>query len=224
MALNKVVRKKLVETKVAKENQLIESKIINSRLSMVIGNLTKEKYERLTEKEQGKIAVLYLMELGQLSNEGLISEQFNLIDSIKGIFGSGIWGGSEALVEKALNSILTGIGIPDSNVKKFLVSFFATNPSELVKAFSSCSKFVTHVARAIMETMVMNLQQTKGFGGMGWDIVRNVLQNQLQKVEFIEDIEKGISSKVCELFGSFTKNANDLVDKLKPTLAQVKTA
>lgn len=218
MKLEKTIKKKLIETKEQKKNLLIERNIIESRLMMVIGDKEISRFKKLTEEEQGKIAILYLMEISSLNEEGLINENF--VDILKNIFGAGFWALPEAFVEKAINSFLGAIGIPDSNVRKFLVSFFATNPTELLKAFRDCKTLVTHIARAIMETMVMNLSQTKGVGGVGWDTLRNALQNHLQKAEFVKSIEDSFSAKVCELFGKYSGNAKDIMTKLKPALAQ----
>jgi hypothetical protein len=220
MELKKSIKKKLIETKRSKHNLLIEEKIITSRLKMVVGKYENlENFDKLTEEEKGKISIQFIMELAALQEEGLLTEDFNLVDTIKKIFGAGIWAVPEAFAESAINSILNAIGIPDSNVRKFLVSFFATNPSQLLKAFTDCKTLVTHIARAIGETMIMNLQQTKGMGGIGWDMVRNALQNQLQGPAFVQEMEKGLATKVCELLGKFTSNAQGVVDKLKPALS-----
>lgn len=215
MSIKKTIRKKLNESKRVKENTLIEQKIVRSRLMMIVGD---KKLSNLSEEEQGKISVLFLMELSSLNQEGFLNE--GLSDILKTIFGAGVWAVPEAIAEKALNSILGAIGLPDNSVRKFLVSFFATNPKELMKSFSDCNTLVKHIARAIMETMVMNLSQSKGYGGTGWDILRNILQNQLQSTDFIEKIEQGYSSKICELFGKYSANAKDVVDKLKPALSK----
>lgn len=218
MSLNKVIKKKLKETKVQKETILIEQKIVRSRLMMIFENENfLERFESMSELEQEKISVLILMEISSLNEEGLISENF--IDTISGLFGKTFWGGAETFVEKAINSFLTGIGVPDNSIKKFLVSFFSTNPSELLNSFRDCRVLSKHIARAIGETMIMNLQQTKGVGGFGWDMIRNVVQNKLQDLKFVKDVEDTISDKVCELFGKFSGNAKEVVDKIKPALA-----
>lgn len=218
MSLNKVIKKKLKETKVQKETLLIEEKIVRSRLMMIFENENfLERFNSLSEAEQGKLSILILMEISSLNEEGLISENF--VDTISGLFGKAFWGGSETFIEKALNSFLSGIGIPDNSIRKFLVSFFSTNPAELLRAFRDCKVLSKHVARAIGETMIMNLQQTKGVGGFGWDMIRNVVQNKLQDLDFVKDVEDTISEKICELFGKFSGNAKEVMDKIKPALA-----
>lgn len=218
MSLNKVIKKKLKETKVQKETILIEQKIVRSRLMMIFEDENFiERFNSLSESEQEKLSILFLMEISSLNEEGLISENF--IDTITGLFGKAFWGGTETFVEKAINSFLGGIGIPDNNIRKFLVSFFSTNPSELLAAFRDCKVLSKHIARAIGETLIMNLQQTKGVGGFGWDMIRNVIQNKLQDIGFVKDIEETIAEKVCELFGKFSGNAKEVMDKIKPALA-----
>lgn len=212
MALNKLVKKNLKETKVRKETILVEQKIVHSRLNMVV-----ENFESLTEKQQDKVCVMFLMEISSLNDEGLLNENF--VDSLRSIFGNAFWSVPEAFVERGLNSILGSLGFPDNAIRKFLVSFFATNPSELLKAFQDCNVLTKHIVRAIGETLIMNLQQSKGMGGTGMDIVRNALQNQLQETEFSKNLEKRLSGSICELFEKYSGNAKEVLNKLKPALA-----
>ena len=212
MALNKLVKKSLKETKIRKETVLVEQKIVHSRLNIIV-----ENFERLSEKQQEKVCVMFLMEMSSLNEEGLLNENF--VDSLRSIFGNAFWSVPEAFVERGLNSILGSLGFPDNAIRKFLVSFFATNPAELLKAFKDCNVLTKHIVRAIGETLIMNLQQSKGMGGTGMDIVRNALQNQLQKSEFLQGLEKTLSGSICELFEKYSGNAKEVLDKLKPALA-----
>jgi hypothetical protein len=219
MALKQVIKKSLKETKIKKENILIENKIVQSRLNMIVENFSEnEKFKSLSEEEQGKICVLFLMEMSSLNEEGLLNENF--IDTLKNIFGAAFWSVPEAFTEKALNSLLGAVGFPDNSIRKFLVSFFATNPSELLKAFQDCKVLTKHIVRAIGETLIMNLQQSKGLGGTGMDIVRNALQNELQNLEFLKKLEVALSSSVCQVFEKYSGNAKEVLDKLKPALSQ----
>jgi len=219
MALKQVIKKSLKETKIKKENILIENKIVQSRLNMIVENFSEnEKFKSLSEEEQGKICVLFLMEMSSLNEEGLLNENF--IDTLKNIFGAAFWSVPEAFTEKALNSLLGAVGFPDNSIRKFLVSFFATNPSELLKAFQDCKILTKHIVRAIGETLIMNLQQSKGLGGTGMDIVRNALQNELQNMEFLKKLETALSGSVCQVFEKYSGNAKEVLDKLKPALSQ----
>lgn len=218
MTLNKTIKKSLKETKKTKETQLIERKIIESRLKMVIGECeTEEKFNSLSESDKEKVCFLFLMEVSSLNEEGLISENF--IDTLKSIFGVAFWSVPEAYVEKILNSILTAIGVPDNSLKKLLVSFFATNPTELIKSFKDCNVFTKHLVRSILETMTMTLQQEKGYGGLAMDIIRNAIQNGLQKNDFIAGLEKSLSGSICELFQKYSGNAKEVINKIKPAIS-----
>lgn len=218
MSLNKVIKNNLKETKKRKETLLIEQKIIHSRLNVIIESIdTSEKFNKLSTKQQEKISILFLMELSSLNEEGLLNENF--IDVLKNIFGSAFYAVPEAFVEKALNSILGSLGFPDNSIKKFLVSFFATNPSELLKSFKDCNVMTKNIVRAIGEVFIMNLQQSKNLGGVGMDMVRNALQNQLQSTAFVSGLEKSMSSFVCELFNKYSGNATEMINKIKPALS-----
>jgi hypothetical protein len=217
MGLKKVIKKSLKETKVQKETILIEQKIVQSRLRMIVENFSEDKFKTLSEKEQGRICVLFLMEMSSLNDEGLLTENF--IDTLKNIFGAAFWSVPEAFTEKALNSLLGSLGFPDNSIRKFLVSFFATNPSELLKAFKDCRVLTKHIVRAIGESLIMNLQQSKGMGGTGMDIVRNALQNELQNLDFLKKLEETLSGSVCQVFDKYSGNAKEVLDKLKPALS-----
>ena len=219
MALKQVIKKSLKETKIQKETILVEHKIVQSRLKMIVENFSEDdKFRNLSEQEQGKICVLFLMEMSSLNDEGLLNENF--IDTLKNIFGAAFWSVPEAFTEKALNSLLGALGFPDNSIRKFLVSFFATNPSELLKSFKDCKVLTKHIVRAIGETLIMNLQQSKGMGGTGMDIVRNALQNELQNLDFLKKLEETLSSSVCQVFEKYSGNAKEVLDKLKPALSQ----
>jgi hypothetical protein len=219
MALKQVIKKSLKETKIQKETILVEHKIVQSRLKMIVENFSKdEKFKKLSEQEQGKICVLFLMEMSSLNDEGLLNENF--IDTLKNIFGAAFWSVPEAFTEKALNSLLGALGFPDNSIRKFLVSFFATNPAELLRAFKDCKVLTKHIVRAIGETLIMNLQHSKGLGGTGMDIVRNALQNELQNLDFLKKLEETLSGSVCQVFEKYSGNAKEVLDKLKPALSQ----
>lgn len=211
MSLNKVIKKSLKETKVRKETILVEQKIVRSRLNILV-----ENFESLSEEQQERVCVMFLMEMSSLNEEGLLNENF--IDTLKSIFGNAFWSVPEAFVERAINSILGALGFPDNSIRKFLVSFFATNPSELLKSFKDCNVLTKHIVRSIGEVMIMNLQQSKGMGGTGMDIVRNALQNQFQESEFLQKLEKALSGSICEVFQKYSGNAKEVLDKLKPAL------
>lgn len=214
MSLNKVIKKNLVETKSQKESLLIERELVKSRLMMVLESEEKIKnFDSLSEDEQLKISFQLLEEMSVLYNQGLINE--GLGDVLRSLFGYGMWSVPEAFAEKIINSILSSLGMQDSYFKKTLISFFSTNPKELMNAFSDCKVMSKLVAKSLAEAFIMQVQQQKGFGGTGWDIVRNAIEKQFQSSEFVKNIEDGIGNVVCSLFSKFTSKAENVLSNTK---------
>jgi hypothetical protein len=226
MSLNKVIKKNLVEAKSQKESLLIERELVRARLMMVLESEDKIKnFDFLSEEEQTRISFQLFEELSVLDNQGLINEE-GLGDVLKSLFGYGMWSVPEAFAEKIINSILSSLGMKDAYFKKVLVSFFSTNPKELVNAFKDCRVMSKLVAKSLAEAFVMQVQQQQGFGGTGWDIVRNALEKQFQSSDFIKNIEDGIGNVVCGLFSKFTSKSEDVLKNIKgatqPQVAPVK--
>lgn len=215
MSLNKVIKKNLVETKIQKESLLIERELVKARLMMILESEDKiNNFDFLSEEEQVRISFQILEELSILSEQGMINEG-GLGDTLKSLFGFGMWSVPEAFAEKIINSILSALGMGDSYFKKTLVSFFSTNPRELLNAFKDCKVMSNLIAKSMAEAFVMQVQQQQGFGGTGWDVVRNALEKQFRKLEFVKNIEDGIAGVVCNLFSKFTSKAENVLGNMK---------
>jgi hypothetical protein len=215
MSLNKVIKKNLVETKSQKESLLIERELVKARLMMILESEDNIKYfDFLSEEEQTRISFQIFEELSVLDNQGLINEE-GLGDVLKSLFGYGMWSVPEAFAEKIINSILSALGMKDIYLKKVLVSFFSTNPKELINAFKDCRTMAKLVAKSLAEGFVMQVAQQKGFGGTGWDVVRNALEKQFQSMEFIKNIEDGFGNVICDLFSKFTSKGQDVLKNVK---------
>ena len=62
--------------------------------------------------------------------------------------------------------------------------------------------------------MTMSLQRQKGWDGAGYGFIRNTLGGAIEGTEFVQGIEKGISSTICGLFDKFAGNAEKVKSKL----------
>ena len=207
MSITKQIRKKLIETKEQKEKSLIEESLVKERLLMVVGN---KNFDELTEQQQLKMSFLLLKELSYLNDDGLINE--GLGDVLSRLFG----GFGESLIEKAVSSILGSLGFPDGFFRKAIVSAIATKPSQLFAAFNDCKALTKLVAESLAEAAFMTLQQEKGFGGTGYDILRNSLGDTLKDTKFIGKLEEGLEDAVCSLYNKFFGKAQDLASKVQP--------
>jgi hypothetical protein len=216
MSLNKVIKKNLIETKSEKETLLIERKLVKARFMMVLESEEKiNNFHKLSDEEQTRIAFQVYEEYSILCHQGLINEEGGLGDALSSLFGKALWSIPEAFGEKIVNSILSSLGMQDSYFKKTLVSFFSSNPSEIVRGFRDCRIMSSLIAKSLAEAFIMQVQQQKGFGGTGWDIVRNAIEKQFQSSEFSKKIEEGISTVICGLFNKFTSKAQGVLSATK---------
>jgi hypothetical protein len=96
----------------------------------------------------------------------------------------------------------------------FIISYLTSKPTEVIKSFSDCKLFSKLVAESVAESLVMSLQQAKGFDGIGYSFLRNSLGGVIKESSFIEGLEGAFSKGICELFSKFTSNAEKVESKL----------
>jgi hypothetical protein len=213
--LEKKVKKSLIETKERKEKKIIEESLVKNRLSMLFEGINNEDdFNSLSEEKKLKLSVKFVQEMSFLHDNGLIVEQ-DFSGLLKSIFGGAFGSVAQTMVEPLINSVLSGLGFKDGFVKNFVISYLTSKPSEIIKSFSDCKLMTKLVSEAIVESMVMTMQRDKGYGGFGYDLIRNQLGNVLQSTEFISGIQNGLSEVVCSIMGKFTNNTKQVADKLK---------
>jgi len=211
--LKKDIKKSLVEAKERKEKQLIEEKLVKSRILMIVeseGDM--KKFHLLSEEKQFKISYSIFEEIGYLEEQGLMTEQ--VWDFLGKIFGNSVGGVAQTIVEPLVNSLLSSIGL-GGYFKDFLVSFITSNPLRLAKALKSCEELTKLIAESLTEAVVMMIQREKGLSGQGYTFIRNALGGAVKDYKFVESLEKQLSSTVCSLFGQMNDKASGVYDKLK---------
>lgn len=220
--LKKEIRKSLVETKEKKERLLIEERLVKNRLAIIFNNVkTTNDFNKLSESKKNKLRFKIMEELSTLEHNGLITEQ-DLGGVLQSLLG-GVFGNvTQTIFEPMLNSILSGLGL-DGFFKNFLISYLTSRPSEVIKSFRDCRLMTKLISEGLVEAMVMTIQKEKGFGGFGYDLVRNSLGSAIKSNTFIQGIEKGLGDTVCGLFSKYTDNAKNVVEKLKPASAKPAT-
>ena len=214
--LEKKIKKSLIETKEKKEKLLIEEKLIKDRISMVFEGVKSEKdFKKLSEEKQLKLSVKFIQEMNFLESNGLINEQLDWGSLLKTIFGGAFGSVSQTMVEPFINSVLSSLGFKEGFVKNFVISYLTSRPSDVIKSFSDCGMMTKLVSRAVVESMVMTLQREKGYGGFGYDLIRNQLGTVLESTEFISGIEKGLQETICGVMEKMSINTKGVADKLK---------
>jgi hypothetical protein len=213
--LNKKIKKSLIEIKEKKERRLIEESLVKNRLSMIFEGITCEKdFKSLSESKQLKLSVKFIQEISFLQNNRIIVEQ-DWGGLLKTIFGGAFGSVAQTMVEPFINSILSSLGFKDGFVKNFIISYLSTRPSDIINSFSDCKMMTKLVSKSIVESMVMTMQREKGYGGFGYDLIRNQLGNVLESTEFISGIEKGVQETVCSVVDKLANNTKSVSEKLK---------
>ena len=215
--LKNKIKRSIIETKERKEKLLIEQRLVESRIMMIVESESNAKnFHSLSEEKQQKIMYSLLAEINYLDEQGMINEQ--LWDFLGKIFGNSFGGAVETIVEPLVNSLLSSLGL-GGYFKNFLVSFITTNPLELAKALKSCEALTTLIANSLTEAVFMMIQKDKGLSGDGYTFIRNALGGVVKDTKFANSLEKQLSGIVCELFGKMNDKASGVYDKLKTGMA-----
>jgi hypothetical protein len=215
--LKNKIKRSIIETKEKKEKLLIEQRLVESRIMMIVESESNAKnFHRLSEEKQQKMMYSLLAEINYLDEQGMINEQ--LWDFLGKIFGNSFGGAVETIVEPLVNSLLSSLGL-GGYFKNFLVSFITTNPLELAKALKSCEALTTLIANSLSEAVFMMIQKDKGLSGDGYTFIRNALGGVVKDTKFANSLEKQLSGIVCELFGQMNNKASGVYDKLKTGMA-----
>jgi hypothetical protein len=214
--LEKQIRKAILEAKDNKEKFLIEENLVKSRILMIVESKTNIKnFHKLPKGKQEKIANSILEEISFLSENNILNEQ--LMDMLGKIFGSSFSGIIQTAVEPIVGNLLGKLGL-SGFFKNFLTSFLVSKPQRLALALKDCKELTKLITEALSEALVMMLQEKGGMEGKGYSFLRNALGDAVKETAFMSNLENQLSGVVCEVFGTFSKKATDVYDKLKPEL------
>lgn len=216
--VNKIVRKKLLEEKKKRNNRLVETTLVESRLKVIVES--KSKFKSLSEEKQKKVFVQVMKEINILESQGLINEEFKFTDILDKLFGQGWSVLGQSIIEPMIDSIFAAFNMKGP-FAKFVSSFIASDPRRLANALSDCRELTKLIAESLAEALFRTMMQTRGMDGKGYGIIRNLLGGVIKDTPFISKLEKQMADGVCELFGSFTDKAENVLNKVqaKPAVA-----
>jgi hypothetical protein len=211
--LEKKVRQSLLEVKKQKNKNLIKENLVKSRILMLVEHIkTKDDFNELSENKKAQLSFNILRELSYLESNGLILEQ-DLGGALKGIFGGFFGNATQTFFEPIIKKMIVPF-FGEGYMTNFIISYLTSKPTEVIKSFSDCKLFSKLVAESVAESLVMSLQQAKGFDGIGYSFLRNSLGGVIKESSFIEGLEGAFSKGICELFSKFTSNAEKVESKL----------
>lgn len=214
--LVKKIKRSIIETKEKKERLLIEQKLVESRIMMIVESESNAKnFHKLSKGKQQKMMYSLLEEINYLEEQGMLNEQ--LWDYLGKIFGNSLGSAVETIVEPLVNSLMSSLGL-GGYFKSFLVSSMTSNPLELSKALKSCEGLTSLISNSLAEAVAMMIQNDKGLSGNGNTFIKNALGGAVKDTAFTNNLEKQLSGVVCELFGKMSNKASDVYDKLKTNI------
>ena len=211
------IKKSIRETKQKQERLLIERKLIESRIMMIIESPNNAiNFKSLPKVKQQKMICSLLQEINYLDEQGMLNE--NIMDFMGKIFGNTFGSAVETIVEPLVNSILSALGL-GGYFKDFLVSLITTNPLELAKALKSCEALSTLVSKSLAEAIFMKITKDTGLSGGGYAFIRNALGGAVSDDKFAKSLQSGISETICSLFDNMNDKASDVYTKLKSKIS-----
>jgi len=220
MSLNKQIRQKLIKEKSKKEELLIQERLFVKRVNLIFEKENNIKnFKKLNESQRIKLSFRLIQELNEQSSNGVVNE--SITDFIQKIFGTtaGATVG-QTILEPALNFILGGLGMGDTPLKKFIISFLSKKEG-FWNVFKDCDTATKMIAESIVEAFAMEASQKAGIGGKWESALRNAIGDAATKTAMVSNVEKQIVDTVCEFFGKASKNAKNVYDNLTTTTSDL---
>ena len=222
--LKKTIRQSLIEVKNEKENRLVESKIISSRIKMILESTSDfKKFDKLSFERQWQIGLPLMQEIAKAKNYGegqeIISEG-GILNLLGSIFGTTFSSGAETIFESMLKKLFNKLGFTGF-LADAVIFFFSRNPGKIWESFKDCNAFSRNISQAIMEAYIVKLQKEYNMGGMGMDFVRNALMETLENSDFGSKLADQFSGFVCGFFDTVKQKGTDIVGALNPKTAPV---
>ena len=216
--LKNEIRKNLVETKKNKENKIIESKIVKSRINAILESTPDFKsFKKLPFERQWEIGVPLMQEIAYLKELGvdddlLITEQgiWNMLGSI---FGTGLSAGGETLFEAMLSSLLKKLGF-SGFIADAVTYFFSRNPGKIWESFKDCRALSKNVGQAIMEAYIVKLQRDYNVAGKGMDFIRNALMETLENSDFGAKLADQFAQFVCGFYNTIAGKGKEVMSAI----------
>jgi len=225
--LKKKLRSSLVEVKKQKENRMVESKIIESKIKLMLESIGDvKKFEKLSFERQWKIGVPLMQEIAKLqelhAHEGLISEQDGILGILGKLFGGGLSAGTETLFEAMIRSLLKKLGM-DGFLADAVTFFFARNPGRILDSFRDCRAFSKNVGQAILEAYIEKLKREYKVTGVASDFIRNALLETLENSDFGQNLGDKFADIICSFFGSVKQKGETILNTMNPASPAVAT-
>lgn len=205
-SVNKLIKKTLIETRERKNNQLIENKLVESRLKFIIEDLSV--FNKKSKQTKIKEGFKFLRETSYLKNMGMLNE--NLSDIFKQMFGSSFENILGTVSDPFVGSILNKLSIPQE-IKTSVLETIKQRANELLAHMDSCENLSKFISDIVSEMTVAKMT-TKNITGS--QFLDSAIVDTMGDDVFKTKLSEKIKEEVCLLFNKYVENAKNLVTKL----------
>jgi hypothetical protein len=205
-SINKLIKKTLIETKERKNNQIIENKLVESRLKFIIEDVSV--FNKKTKQTKIKEGFKFLRETSYLKSIGMLNE--NLSDIFKQMFGNSSENILGTVSDPFVGSILNKISIPQE-IKTSVLDTIKQRANELMANMDSCENLSKFISDIVSEMTVAKMT-TKNITGS--QFLDSAIVDTMGDDVFKTKLSEKIKEEVCLLFNKYAENAKNLVTKL----------
>jgi len=205
-SLSKRIKKTLLETKEKKNNLIIERKLVESRIRIIVENL--EKFKSLSNLKKIKVGFKFLQEMNYLKTTGLLKEELGSI--LKQIYGKSMDAVIQDIMNPFLNSIVNKLGLSNELQIEIIDSLKSKN-QQLIDNMNSCQELSKFLSNHMVENILNSMKEGEIFGSQ---IIDRTVLDSMKEDSFKMKLGSEIEKLVCETFDKFTENAKNLVTKL----------
>lgn len=205
-SVSKLIKKTLVETKERKNNQIIENKLVESRLKFIIEDVAV--FNKKSKQTKIKEGFKFLRETSYLKSIGMLNE--NLSDIFKQMFGNSSENILGTVSDPFVGSILNKLSIPQE-IKTSVLDTIKQRANELMTNMDSCENLSKFISDIVSEMTVAKMT-TKNITGS--QFLDSAIVDTMGDDVFKTKLSEKIKDEVCLLFNKYAENAKNLVTKL----------
>jgi len=205
-SVNRMIKKTLIETKERKNNQIIENKLVESRLKFIIEDVSI--FNKRSKQVKIKEGFKFLRETFYLKSMGMLNE--NLSDIFKQMFGNSFENILGTVSDPFVGSILNKLSIPQE-IKTSVLDTIKQRANELLAHMDTCENLSKFISDIVSEITVLKMTAKNITGSQVLDsAIVDTMGDDVFKTKLSEKIEE----EVCLLFNKYAENAKNLVTKL----------
>jgi hypothetical protein len=205
-SVNRLIKKTLIETKERKNNQIIENKLVESRLKFIIEDVSV--FNKRSKQVKIKEGFKFLRETSYLKSMGMLNE--NLSDIFKQMFGNSFENILGTVSDPFVGSILNKLSIPQE-IKTSVLDTIKQRANELLAHMDTCENLSKFISDIVSEITVLKMTAKNITGSQVLDsAIVDTMGDDVFKTKLSEKIEE----EVCLLFNKYAENAKNLVTKL----------